>query len=503
MFKVYFADKDTYITNKFVNGISKVSSSVGYASTIDLFKLKNVTKAASGTIELSRALIHFDISNLIEMHQNGLIDVNHSSFKSYVKLSDVYGGQTTPSNFELVLSPLSRSFDEGVGKDIVYLSDYDAANFLTSSYSQGLWNLSGAGFGAPLGYVGGSDYFTTGSIANQNINFEITQSFKTGFENLFVDITPIVSATVAGLIPDEGFRLAFSKEIEDDDQTYFVKRFASRHVYDQTFQPVLIVKFDDSISDDSATMFFNSSGSLFLYNYDQNSSRNLLSGSSEVTGSNSLILKIETPVSGGKYQTYFTGSQFKRGSVILSGTYYADVYIPLTNELQQQLLKSGSVEFTPIWTSLDETITFATGSVFSVKGPQTFTYPLNKKKYVVSAYGIPQQLKRSEKTIARIHIFDSSDPTIKLSKFVLNSSGKIIKDCYYSIRDMDKNETVVSFDKTFNSTKISSDSHGLYFYLDGRSVIPNRTYTIDILTVEGNDETIYKDVSVPFQVIND
>jgi hypothetical protein len=507
MYKLFFLDKDTYITDKIISAERRVSSSVGYASTIDLFKLYGMTSTMSGSssipnVELSRGLIHFDISELISLYQKKAIDITHSSFKAHVKLKDVYGGQTTPSNFNLVLAPLSRSFDEGFGKDIVYLSDIDTANFLSSSKIVGAWFLSVAAFGAPLGYVGGSDYFTTGVIGSKNLNFELTQSFKSGFEDLSLDVTPIISSTIAGILPDSGFRLSFENGQETDKFSYFVKRFASRHVYDKTLQPTLTIKFDDSVLDTTGAMNFNVSGSLFLYNYDQNGSANLLSSSIEISGSNCILLQLTTPISGGHYKSIFTGSQFSKGTYNLSGTYFANVIIPLSSELKQQLDYSGSVKFTPIWTSLDGSVTYVTGTDFEMKGPQTFTSPVGKKKYFISATGTPTQIKRSEKSLIRINIFDASDPLLKSIKFAINSPGKILRNLYYSLRDIDKNESIVPFDTLDNSTRISSDYQGHYFYLDGMSAIPNRTYVIDVLAVEANDQTIYRDVSSPFQIID-
>ena len=67
MYKVLLADKDAYITNRFVRNAStssiKTSSNVGAASTLDLFKLygSNLDENGNPRKELSRILIHFDL----------------------------------------------------------------------------------------------------------------------------------------------------------------------------------------------------------------------------------------------------------------------------------------------------------------------------------------------------------------------------------------------------------------------------------------------------------
>jgi hypothetical protein len=83
MFKVFKADKDAYITNKVIKNdvSSSFKSNVGIAGTLDLFKLYGMT--LSGTKpnrELSRLLVHFDISGLRDLVYSGAIDYTHDSF---------------------------------------------------------------------------------------------------------------------------------------------------------------------------------------------------------------------------------------------------------------------------------------------------------------------------------------------------------------------------------------------------------------------------------------
>ena len=145
-----------------------------------------------------------------------------------LNLHDVYGGQTTPSNFRLIVFPLSKSFDEGVGRDVVKFSDLDSCNFITSSAStkSTLWFVSGANKQGLLG-SDNIDVISSGSLRDGNgvVNIWKDQLFENGTENLSIDVTTIVSATLAGVIPDHGFRISFSGSQETDAVTRFVKRF--------------------------------------------------------------------------------------------------------------------------------------------------------------------------------------------------------------------------------------------------------------------------------------
>ena len=304
MQKILRADKDAYVTNRIVNGVRRISGSTGAAGTLDLFKISGLS--FSGTVpnvELSRAFIHFNLDPLRSLISASKLAINHPSFKCTLELKDVYGGQTTPANFVLDVFPLSRSFDEGLGRDIVQYSDEDVCNFVSSSRAMGAW----LGLGCTLSASSTTACdFITGALG---LSMHASQSFTTGFENMNVDVTRIVSATLAGMVPDSGFRLSYSASHEDDAFTYFVKRFASRHAHDATFHPALRVTFDDSVQDDTQLLTLDDDYTLFLRNYSKNQPANIRSGSTTITGSNSLLLKLRTVISGGYHEIFYTGSQ--------------------------------------------------------------------------------------------------------------------------------------------------------------------------------------------------
>lgn len=302
MYKVLRPIADAYVTNRYIDGVSQVTANVGAAGSLDLFKLYGYTSTASGSFasgsisgstyvpsgpftavtvpntELSRLLVQFDLSPIRTLVSQGTVDPGNKSFSCKLHLFDVYGGQPTPSNFTINVFPLVAGFTEGLGNDVVTYSDFDVCNWLTSSYASGSWVVSGCGSGS-TGL--GGDYLTT---------YQSSQFFPKGTEDLCIDVTSAVSATLAGLIPDEGFRVSYSPALETDTHSYFVKRFASRTAYNSELSPQLIVRFDNSVQDDTDNLFLDSTSYLFLYNYVRSSPANLTSGSSSVTGLNCLHL---------------------------------------------------------------------------------------------------------------------------------------------------------------------------------------------------------------------
>lgn len=319
MYRIISASKDTYITNKIVNNKFRATdANLGQAGTLDLFKLyaENISGSDKTPTELSRILLKFDIGEVTSMHNNKIIDVGDSSFKAELCLHDIYGGQTTPNNFNIIAFPLAKNFDEGSGFDVVNYSDLDATNYITASIDGSTvidWDLPGAMASGSLG-ESNIDVIVSGTITGQSsaINLAPVQYFETGEEDLKVDVTHFVSASAKGLIANHGFLVAFSGSYEKDNSTYFVKRFASRNTTNEAIRPKLIIKYNDTLSDNHQNFEFDLSGSLYLNNFNRGSLANILSGSAatELTGENCMILKVQT----GSFSKQFDVSQVLRGA---------------------------------------------------------------------------------------------------------------------------------------------------------------------------------------------
>lgn len=497
MYKILRADRDTYITDRVIKGVRAMNASVGAAGSLDLFKLFGYTMSGSlPNLELSRLLVHFDLDPLRYLVSTGQVDPTNASFNCTLKLFDVYGGQPTPGRFTVVAHPLSMSFDEGLGRDVVYYADVDSCNFLTASDAHGSWFMSGCGLGG--GSSGNVDYVT--DVASTSM--KSTQFFTTGEEDLELDVTHAVSAVLSGLLPDEGFRVSYEQVHEDDRHTYFVKRFASRTAFNEDKRPQLIVKYDDSIQDDSQNLELDSSGSLFLYNYSQNRLANLLSGSIPVTGNNSLLLKLSTEVSGGTHELVFTGSQHVNGTNPVVGVYSASVFLPsMDTVLQANLVRSGSIRLTPVWGSLDGTLTYVTGSSLFVRGPTRGGSLNEPRKLVVSVNNVHEMYGAKQEPTLRINIFDHTSPFVTVVKVPAELPGLVIRDVHWQVRDVVTQAIEVPFDTVNNSTRASSDTSGMYFRLDASNLTPGRTYVIDVLVTTGNDRQLHRDASPVFRVM--
>jgi hypothetical protein len=506
MYRILSASKDAYITNKIINQTFRATdANVGQAGTLDLFKLydENKLSGVSGQPETTRLLLKFDLNKIKDMQDNAKIDINSSNFKCLVQLHDVYGGQTTPENFDLILFPLSKSFDEGSGYDIASFRDVGAVNFVTSSFVSGapvLWNQPGARASGSLG-DDLIDVIVSGSLAGpagtSTVSLSPVQNFATGEEDLLIDVTKIVSGTITQQIPDHGFLIAFSGSFEKNQKSYFVKRFASRNASNTAIRPKLIVKYDDSLQDSHEDFTFDHTSSLYLNNFQQGVATNIVSGlgGAGLAGQNVMILKIES----GSFKKTFNVSQAERGVNRLTGVYSASFAISsFETALRPHILASGSITFNQVWSNSAETITFLSSSL-KISNNQRTAFNNFHQNLLVTVTNLRDSYKSGD--VIKIRVFsEDRDRDIVFTKLPREKKSQIYHKMYYRVRDFQTGDIVVDFDTSDNSTRLSTDSNGMYFEFFVDSLPKGRTYVFDFLVRKAGFDTIVTDAASKFRV---
>lgn len=508
MKRIIKCTKDAYITNRIIrNSFRATDANTGEAGTLDLFKLANESTIGannppyiSGTsdpIELSRLLLKFDL-NPIRSLTGSNVDITHSSFKCELKMFDVLGGQTLPSNFQVILFPLSKSFDEGIGRDVIAFEDVDACNFITSSISGDTavtWSQSGAN---EQGYVGQENIdIITGSTKLGDLF--VTQLFTNGNEDLSLDITNIVSATLTQQIPDLGFRLSFSGTHETDDRTRFVKRFASRHGTNTRIHPRIVMSYNDTITDHHNNFFFDTSGSLMLFNSHRGELSNILTNTGQITGSNSLLLTLTSGSVSGTYTKIVTASQLTMGDNSITGIYSATFSLPSNDHLlSSSITNDHSATFTEKWTSLDGSTTFLEKE-FVVNRIAPTNFYQNEGKIKINITNMSDAYKQSE--VVKFRVFSQDDAfDFKPVRKPIEAKSKVFDRAYWRIRDAISDDVIIDFGNSDDSTRLSTDEGGMFFEVFMQDLDAGRVYAVDILINEHNNDKIFKDVGGHFRV---
>ena len=503
---------DTYITNKIINNESRATgANVGYASTIDLFKLYGETtlKGVDGICtlengtertdltevecnaltnstfnpnlkELSRGLILFDLDQLkseIEAHVDIL---SESSLSIKLVLSDVQGTQVAPSDFALELCPLTEAFEEGLGDNVVTFGDSYAANWVSRT-SGATWTTPG----------GGDDIGS--AIA--------TQSFTTGLEDLEMDITAWVQAywdpTDVSVTSNNGWMLKFIDSDEDDAKTYFVKRFSSRHTRNPMLRPKLVASWESYHEDDHLNFIEGQENKLSLRNYVNGVPTNApadavtgvrltLSWPDLATNTWSREMRLDTAAVNG---TDSVVNPVSVAGITQTGMYEAKItpnYLQASEAaLKDDLVTSGSLLIQEKWDYVDATT-----------GNEKLLYSGSLRLYNPSSVtnAAPTDYRFSLLDVKSIYL-SSDKPTVRLFardrnlaneavRIPIQLPSKIIAKAYYQVKDTNNQNVLIPFsdllDTPNESTRISRDSQGMYFSFPV-SVLPRgRTYTIDI-----------------------
>lgn len=515
MYRSFKASKDSYITDRIIRGARQNNANTGEGGSLDLYKLYGLNKSGSVPLrELTRLLVQFDIDSLRDDYSNGLVDISSPTFNVKLRLTDIYGGQTTPRNFTARVYPLSRSWDEGRGRDVVFYQDRDAANFLTASYSSvngvSTWSSPGADAKGLLGSAD-IDVIASGSLGLGLVDLYADATFVDGSEDLEVDVTRVMSATLAGQIPDCGFRVSFSGVEESDDHTYFVKRFGSRQSVDVSKRPRLVTRYDDSRVSHQSAFYLDAPGTLFMSKHVRGTPTNAVSGSAltPITGTNCMTLKLWTYYSTSLgYQQHSQSvnvSQFLVGTSQVTGLYSATFTVNSSEPNLRNLITNASlsgsnrhVRLNQVWGSLDGTVAYHSATL-DVRLPDTSLGPSRPRQYQVNIPNAAAEYLPTDKARFRCFVFDRMNPQYR-SVRVPQVEPSVVIEAHYSVRDATSDDVIVPFDRVYNSTRMSADSENLYFDVWMESLYPGRSYVVDVMLVDGGQEEIFFDVSPAFRL---
>lgn len=528
MYRILSASQDSYITNKIVGGIPCTTSNVGQAGTLDLYKLYNETVVSSsitGSItELTRLLIKFDYDKLTEL-TGSVLNLNDPGFSCVLKLQDVYGGQTTPSNFNIRLIPVSKSWNEGRGIDVVAYRDLDAVNFITASIVSGvpeLWNGEGVSVSGNLG-DSNIDLIVSGNLGLGLQDLTVTQFFPRGDENLEMDVTSLVSASLAGLLDNNGFRLSFSDTEETDGTTRFVKRFGTRQAQTSLLHPKMVVVANDKIEDDSGDILFDTPQTIFTYNPVNGGYVNLFSAPGQpVTGSDCLQVQLIASRSIVFYTSSFSishnatinhltrsmnvitqsfsGSQFSINGINQPGVYFADIMLSATFDpvLIDFLSGSKQQDFRIRWCSLDGTVTFAE-TYRTINSPRSAFVNLPERNWVVNITNLKQEYSNKEKARMRVFAQDYNTEMVAY-RIPTETRSVIIRSMEWRLLDAFTRKEVIPFHEV--GTACSYDSGGMYFDVYMEDLSPMQVYEIELKIKENGKDYIISNQGFRFKVLN-
>lgn len=527
MYRILDISKDSYITNKIIAGSGSFTSNVGQAGTLDLFKIYTyISSTISGDIstrELTRLLVAPNLDPL-RLLTGSVLDIRDASFSVYLRLKDIYGGQTTPSNFTVVLTPLAKAWNEGRGSDIKAFRDLDAVNWITASVSNGTptpWTGLGASTTGALGAFS-IDLFVTGNLGAGSQSLELRQTFARGDEDLLLNVTSLVSATLVGLIPDYGWRIALSSSNETDDNSYFVKRFGSRHTTNPLLHPKLIIRFNEAIQDDGNFAVFGQADTIRTYRSIKGSYTNFVSGATSITGSNCaklvMVASKSITISTSSYQqnfsasvTYntasviyfsqsFSASQSTIGTISKVGFYEASVNINYQTDsnLSTFLGIDKSAVFQTYWKSNDGTVLYSSGAYLTFTVPQSGDQVVSERNFVMNVTNLKNDYLQSQTARLRVFVQDmnTEQPVLRLPT---PTKSLIFQTMYWRLLNAFSRQVVIPFDTS--ATKLSSDGTAMYFDMYMSDLDSNQVYELEFQITENDRDYFIANEGFRFKIL--
>jgi hypothetical protein len=219
----------------------------------------------------------------------------------------------------------------------------------------------------------------------------------------------------------------------------------------------------------------------------------------EITGDNSLKVFLYS----GSFTGSYTASQYRLGSNYVNGIYFASLAIP-SNEtnLATEIKNANSASFIERWTSLDESVIYFQRDLV-IKSLQTTRTAFNNEEsnLVVNITNSKHSYVETEVERFRVFAFDYlGDEHYLAKKLPYENVSNIFENMFYRVRDANTNDILIPFDTIYNSTRVSTDSKGMYFDLYMTSLYPGRVYEIDILLNDKGTQQIFKGVSGRFRI---
>jgi hypothetical protein len=222
-----FPSQDTTIYSDYV------TLNAGLDAILDLSKNASILNPSSSA---ARVLIQFDNTDIADA-----VAKSGANFTASLKLYNAHV-DGIPTNFNIDINPLYQSWDMGTGRfNNIPESDNGASWQYRSSNQTNAWDTSG--FPANIT----ASWLPNGAGgANWYYNYNASQSFNYfSSKDINVDVTSIVAAWTASVIPNNGFIIRNTGSIEFNANYQYTFNFFSRDT-NTIYPPCLEFKWNDS-----------------------------------------------------------------------------------------------------------------------------------------------------------------------------------------------------------------------------------------------------------------
>jgi len=404
-------------------------------------------------------------------------DIVKDNIKIYLDLHDITTSLSKPKDYNIEVLPLSKDFNEGLGRDVYSLTDIDAANWIYANYNGNTnekisWESAGE-----IGLVEGMVADSCDLIWTYNdYDFKDLCNFyvKNGNENILVDITSIYEKYWEdnSTLENKGLCVKFANINLNDDETYFAKRLGSKNVRNRHLKPSLKILIDDNTYNIpiNKLFYFNEQNKIFLYNKKGGTLKNIQKIQNgnivDINPTSDLSLNITSIDKINNIPIYFNEDiQCDQMTDIkgqnLKGTYFTNWNISSLNQsnILNLLLQKEYLEFKFDWYNNGTLIYSDIQKVY--KDTLSTINSFKRLRASVKLYSPDLGVMNDIHKIA-VTFFDL-DAQYDFVKVKRSLQGLDIGDVFYEVIDYDTNEVLIPMTEEMNATKCLKENDYYWF----------------------------------------
>ena len=163
------------------------------------------------------------------------------------------------------------------------------------------------------------------------------------------------------------------------------------------------------------------------------------------------------------------------------------------------LVENGKVEFTTHWNSIDGTVGYHTGTLL-MKKPDRRSGQFGSREPQLIVTNAERSY--SSKDTVRFKLFgrDLINEQNLPVKTPYSLPSVIYESVYYQIVDRVTGKVVLPYDDVNNSTRVSTDSEGMFFDFKTQALTSGKAYSFDFYVVDRGSSYLVKNRDTTFEV---
>ena len=127
-------------------------------------------------------------------------------------------------------------------------------------------------------------------------------------------------------------------------------------------------------------------------------------------------------------------------------------------------------------------MTYLSSSLVVKKNNRT-SLSFSENRLIATALNLNDRYKETD--VARIRLFiENAQREVVFTKGPIDKPSEIFENVHYSVKDFINGKVIIPFDTINNSTKLSTDSNGMYYDFHMSNLPRGRSYIFEFLVLE-------------------